>query len=167
MSILHLKKKGEPTDAGGTTLVWGVNLVEFRARMSAVAQVKEVEVRGWDPQAKAAVIGKGNPIAANADISMTPAALADKVGGKTLVVVDHPVSTQGDADILAGARADQIGSAAFEATAVVTGDSKLKAGTPVSVSGVGLLCAPTSICSPKRGLSCLSENSRIMSAISG
>lgn len=127
---------GEPTDAGGTTLVWGVNLVEFRARMSAVAQVKEVEVRGWDPKAKEAVIGKGNPVAANAEVSMSPAQLADKVGGKTLVVVDHPVSSQGDADVLASARADQIGSAAFEATAVVTGDSKLKAGTPVSVSGV-------------------------------
>jgi hypothetical protein len=127
---------GEPTDAGGTTLVWGVNLMEFRARMSAVAQVSEVEVRGWDPTAKEAVIGKGTPAAANAQISMSPTQLADKVGGKTLVVVDHPVATQGDADVLADARAGQIGSAAFEATAVVTGDSKLKAGTPVSVSGV-------------------------------
>ena len=53
---------GEPTDAGGTTLVWGVNLMEFRARMSAVAQVSEVEVRGWDPKAKEAVIGKGTPV---------------------------------------------------------------------------------------------------------
>jgi|1186.fasta_scaffold02378_2 phage protein D len=127
---------GEPTDAGGATLVWGVNLVEFRARMSAVAQVSKVEVRGWDPKAKEAVIGRGTPAAANADISSTPAQLADKVGGKTLVVVDHPVSTQADADVLAEARADQIGSAAFEATALVTGDSKLKAGLPVSVSGV-------------------------------
>ena len=127
---------GEPTDAGGTTLVWGVNLMEFRARMSAVAQVSKVEVRGWDPKAKEAVIGNGTPAAANAEISMSPTQLADKVGGKTLVVVDHPVANQGDADVLAEARAGQIGSAAFEASAVVTGDSKLKAGTPVSVSGV-------------------------------
>ena len=67
---------------------------------------------------------------------MTPTQLADKVGGKTLVVVDHPVANQGDADVLADARAGQIGSAAFEASAVVTGDSKLKAGDAVSVSGV-------------------------------
>ena len=50
---------------------------------------------------------------------MSPTQLADKVGGKTLVVVDHPVANQGDADDLADARAGQIGSAAFEATAVV------------------------------------------------
>ncbi len=130
--------EGEPSDAGGATLVWGVNLVEFRARMSAVAQVSEVEVRGWDPKAKEAVIGKGTPAAANTELEsgVTPTDLADKVGGQTLVVVDHPVSTQADADVLANARAGQVGSAAFEATAVAVGDPKLKAGTAVSVSGV-------------------------------
>src|SRR5262245_1846630 len=128
--------EGEPTDAGGTTLVWGVNLVEFRARMSAVAQVSEVELRGWDPKAKEAVIGKGTPSASNADLAVGPTDLADKVGGQTMVVVDHPVSTQADADVLATARANQVGSAAFEATAVAVGDPKLKAGTAVSISGV-------------------------------
>ena len=128
--------EGEPSDAGGTTLVWGVNLVEFRARMSAVAQVSEVQVRGWDPKAKEAVIGKGTPTASNADLDMSPTDLADKVGGKTMVVVDHPVANQGDADVLATSRGNQVGSAAFEATAVAIGDPKLKAGTPVSVSGV-------------------------------
>jgi phage protein D len=128
--------EGEPTDAGGTTLVWGVNLVEFRARMSAVAQVSEVQLRGWDPKAKEAVIGKGTPSASNADLELSPTDLADKVGGQTMVVVDHPVTTQADADVLATARANQVGSAAFEATAVAVGDPKLKAGAPVSVSGV-------------------------------
>src|SRR3954451_19745061 len=128
--------EGEPDAAGGTTLVWGVNLVEFRARMSAVAQVSEVEVRGWDPKAKEAVIGKGTPMATNAELDLGPTDLADKVGGQTLVVVDHPVATQADADTLAGVRANQVGSAAFEATAVAIGDPKLKAGTAVSVSGV-------------------------------
>ena len=128
--------EGEPSDAGGTTLVWGMNLVEFRARMSAVAQVSEVQVRGWDPKAKEAVIGKGTPTASNADLDTTPSDLADKVGGQTMVVVDHPVAAQADADVLATARANQVGSAAFEATAVAIGDPKLKAGTPVSVSGV-------------------------------
>ena len=129
-------KEGEPGDAGGTTLVWGVNLVEFRARMSAVAQVSEVQVRGWDPKAKEAVIGKGTPAASNAELDLTPTDLADKVGGQKMIVVDHPVSAQADADVLATSRGNQVGSAAFEATAVAIGDPKLKAGTPVSVSGV-------------------------------
>ncbi|HYO43138.1 MAG TPA: VgrG-related protein [Candidatus Limnocylindrales bacterium] len=117
-------------------LVWNANLLEFRARMSAVAQVAEVKVRGWDVKEKKAVIGKAEVTAPNAEISLTPKDLADKVGGETLLVVDHPVGTQELADGLALARAQQVGSAAFEATAVVLGDPSLKAGAAVNVSGI-------------------------------
>jgi phage protein D len=117
-------------------LVWNVNLLEFRARMSAVGQVSEVQVRGWDVGAKAAVVGQADVSAASAGLSTSPADLADKVGGQTLVVVDHPVGSQETANELAVARAEQIGSAAFEATAVALGSPDLKAGTAVSVAGV-------------------------------
>ncbi len=117
-------------------LVWEHNLLEFRARMSAVAQVSEVKVRGWDVTAKEAVVGRADATATNAELQTTAADLAGKVGGGTLVVVDHPVGTQEAADELAAARAQQIGSAAFEATAVAVGSPALKAGTAVSVSGV-------------------------------
>jgi uncharacterized protein involved in type VI secretion and phage assembly len=52
------------------------------------------------------------------------------------VVVHHAVDTQQAADQLAQARAEQIGSAGFEATAVAIGSPTLKAGTAVSVSGI-------------------------------
>jgi phage protein D len=117
-------------------LHWGTNLQEFRARMSAVAQVSKVEVRGWDPASKKEVIGQADPTATNAELSMTPAQLAEKVGGQTLVVVNHGVTAQDAADQLAAARAEQIGSAAFEAMAVAVGDPALKAGVAVNVSGV-------------------------------
>jgi len=39
-------------------LVWGHNLLEFRARVSAVAQVPDVKVLGWDVKKKQGVIGK-------------------------------------------------------------------------------------------------------------
>jgi uncharacterized protein involved in type VI secretion and phage assembly len=119
-----------------TKLVWNLNLLEFRARVTAVAQVKEVAVRGWDVAAKQAVIGSSPVATTNAELALTNADLADKVGGTSLVVVDHPVTTQEAADELAAARADQVGSAAFEATAVALGSPALKAGTAVSISGV-------------------------------
>ena len=53
------------------------------------------------------------------------------------MVVNHGVPDADTADRVAKARAEQIGSAAFEATGVTTGDATLKAGTAVSVSGVG------------------------------
>ncbi len=117
-------------------LVWGHNLLEFRARISAVSQVADVKVRGWDPHAKEAIVGQATVTAANAQLSVSPADLAGKVGGQTLTVVDHPVGSQGTADDLATARSQQVGSAAFEATAVAVGSPALKAGVAVSISGV-------------------------------
>jgi phage protein D/phage baseplate assembly protein gpV len=117
-------------------LIWNGNLLEFRARISAASQVSEVKVRGWDVMNKEAVIGRADAAATNAELETTPAALADKVGGQTLVVVDRPVGTQEGADELAAAKAEQVGSAAFEATAVAVGSSALKAGVAVSISGV-------------------------------
>jgi len=128
--------EGDFESSDPVQLVWGHNLLEFRARMSAVAQVAKVEVRGWDPAAKQAVIGTADATATNAELTTSAAALADKVGGQTLVVVNHGVESQQAADQLAQARAEQIGSAGFEATAVAAGSPALKAGTPVNISGI-------------------------------
>jgi len=142
---LHFKKPTQSTEAPGpgdpdstkaTQLVWSHNLLEFRARMSAVAQVTEVKVRGWDVTAKEAVIGQADARTSSAEVSMSPADLAGKVGGETLVIVDRPVGDQGAADDLAKAIAEQVASAAYEATAVAIGSPSLKAGKAVSISEV-------------------------------
>ncbi len=125
-----------PEQLAPLQLHWGENLQEFRARMTAVAQVAEVQVRGWDPATKKEIIGKAKPTATNAELTTTPAQLAEKVGGQTLVVVNHGVTAQDAADQLAASRAEQVGSAAFEATAVAVGDPALKAGVAVNISGV-------------------------------
>jgi phage protein D len=128
---------GDPEDdSNPKNLKWDHNLLEFRARMSAVAQVADVKVRGWDVTNKEAVIGQADATADNATVSLTPSDLAGRVGGATLTVVDHPVDSQPAADALATARAQQVGSAAFEATAVALGSPVLKAGTAVNVKGI-------------------------------
>lgn len=144
---LHFKKPPESSEAPGTgdyaseeprQLRWNDNLSEFRARVSAVAQVANVQVRGWSVADKEAVVAETAVSATNAELDdgPTPDELADKIGGRTLVVVDHPVGTQDAADALALARAEQVGSAAFEATAVAVGSPALKAGVAVNVAGV-------------------------------
>jgi uncharacterized protein involved in type VI secretion and phage assembly len=82
------------------------------------------------------VIGQADVTATNAEVSMTVADLATAVGGESSVVVDHPGSTQESLEELARARAQQMGSAAFEATAVAVGSPALRAGVAVSISGV-------------------------------
>lgn len=126
---------GDFTSEDPVQLVWNYNLLEFRARMSAVAQVKDVTVRGWDPANKEAVIGQADVEATNAELATTAGELAGKIGGKTMTVVNHPVDSQEGADGLATARAQQIGSAAFEASGVAVGSPALKAGVAVNVSG--------------------------------
>ena len=59
------------SDDDDTKLVWRQRLLEFRARMTAVAQVLDVQVRGWDIKEKEAVIGQADAEATNAEISMT------------------------------------------------------------------------------------------------
>ncbi len=53
-----------------------------------------------------------------------------------MTVVDHPAGDQETADETATARSQQVGSAAFEATAVAIGHPALKAGEAVSIAGV-------------------------------
>lgn len=127
---------GDAETATPDQLVCGENLVEFRARMSAVGQVAKVQVRGWDPGEKKEVVGEKDAVATNAEVQLTAAQLADLVGGQTLVVVDHAVEDQEAAERLAQERAEQVGSTAFEATGVAVGDPALRAGVAVSVSGV-------------------------------
>ena len=129
--------------AGGTytskdpkQLVWGKNLIEFRARVSAVAQVPDVKVLGWDVKKKAPVVGKARAKTDSASLDLTPKKLASLVSGSTMFVTDRPVVDQAAADDLATAYADQVASAAFEATAIAIGSPALKAGVPVSVSKV-------------------------------
>jgi uncharacterized protein involved in type VI secretion and phage assembly len=127
---------GTTTSTNPRQLVWGHNLLEFRARVSAVAQVSDVKVRGWDVKKKNAVIGKAKAQTDSASLSLSPSQLASLVGGESMVVTDRPVVDQSQADNLAKAIADQVASSAYEATAVVVGAPILRAGVAVTVSGV-------------------------------
>lgn len=129
-------EQGDYASQRPVQLVWNSNLLEFRGRVSAVSQVAEVTVRGWDVKEKKAIIGKAPAKATNATLALNPKDLAERVGGRTFTVVDRPVATQQAADALAAAKAEQVGSAAFEATFVALGSAALKAGVAVSVAGV-------------------------------
>ena len=143
---LLFKKPAESSGAPGegdldssdpVQLVWGSNLLEFRARMSAVAQVAKVEVRGWDPAAKEAVIGTADAVATNAqltDVRRGPGRQgrrADAGGGQ-------PRGGRASRPPTSWRRRGRSRSAArrFEATAVAVGSPALKAGVAVSVSGI-------------------------------
>ncbi|HEX5013803.1 MAG TPA: VgrG-related protein [Candidatus Limnocylindrales bacterium] len=127
---------GSIASTKGTELVWGTTLRRFDARLAAAAQVAEVQVNGWDPVKKEAVVGKAPVTATHAALEMKPADLAGFFGSKTLYITNAAIKTQEAADALAKAKAEQAGGAGYEATAVCAGSAELRAGSTISVAGV-------------------------------
>ena len=117
-------------------LAFGRDLLEFRPRLSAAQQVKEIRVRTWDPGSKQVMIGSARAGADHAKLSTTPQQLAGILGGGTYLAHDHPLATQGEADVAARSLAEQIGSTFVEAEGTTVGNAQLRAGTAVNISKV-------------------------------
>ncbi|HEY2706304.1 MAG TPA: VgrG-related protein [Candidatus Dormibacteraeota bacterium] len=117
-------------------LAFGSDLIQFRPRISGAQQVKRVQVRAWDPARKEVMIGSAPVGADHAQLSTTPAGLAGTFEGDTHLVHDRPLSSQTEVDRVAGAIAEQIGTAFVEAQGVSLGHPELQAGVSVHVSGV-------------------------------
>lgn len=128
--------KGGDNPTNPLQLVFGDNLLEFRPRLTGGQQVKEVQVRTWDPATKNVLLGTAPADAGHAAVSTTPAALAGTLSGKTYVAHDRPLATQGDTETAAKSIAEHIGSAFLEAEGTALGQPALKAGVAVSIAGV-------------------------------
>jgi phage protein D/phage baseplate assembly protein gpV len=133
---------GDLTSTDRLQLILGTNLESFRPRLSSSEQVKDVQVRGWDPLRKQELVGAAAAATTSATLSSAthpsnPTALANKFGAPTYVAVDRAHTTQPSVDAVAKALAEQIAGAFAEAEGTAKGDPRLKAGTPVSVGLAG------------------------------
>jgi phage protein D/phage baseplate assembly protein gpV len=119
-------------------LVFGANLNAFLPRITAAEQVGEVEVRGWDPDNQQAVVASAKASTTSVDTgSLTPASVAQTFGDAKYVVGDRPLRDSDSVQRVANSVAEQIGSAFAEADGIADGDPALRAGTPISIAGVG------------------------------
>lgn len=132
----------EPTKAADGTPVeldMDVDLVRFRAAVTAAEQVDEVQVRAWDPATKKALVGKAAATTTTStQISLTPKKVLDPFGGtKVLTVTDAAYATdQQQVDSLAKSLAAQVSSTFAEIEAVVRGNPSLRSGKAVRLVGV-------------------------------
>jgi phage protein D len=135
-----LKFRPRPSDESEVlTLDRQEDLLEFFPRLSTVGLAGEVEVRGWSPKDKEAVLGT----AAAADAG---SAMGGQTGGLDVaakafdaavaVSVDRPVS-QGEADQIARGRLREMALSYVTGEGVAVGRSDLKAGTVVKIEGCG------------------------------
>ena len=126
----------DPTKATAPVMeLWyGETLMRFRPRVSSVGQVASVDVSGWDPEKKAAIIKSAVPKASTTVQNSTVD--GDVAGSKTLVP-NAPVSTDAEADAHAKGIAARLGHERVQAEATAFGDPRLVAGAFVDVKGVG------------------------------
>lgn len=130
-----------PAARAPVELKWGEDLSAFRPRLSTIDQVNEVTVRGWDPQKKEAVIGRGTSGAVTpaTGISEKGGALAKKAFGITAkdLLIESAVRAQPEAEQIARAVFNQHESRYIEADGTASGNPNIKAGAAVKISNIG------------------------------
>lgn len=133
----------EPPRSPGTPveLEWGVTLREFHPRMTTIAQIDSVMVRGWDPQQKKEVVGQAKNGRDTPQIGQNGsggelAHNAFHLDAQTLIC-DIPIREHAVADTLAQAVADQQAGKFVEADGTCSGNPALVAGTSVKLKAVG------------------------------
>ncbi|WP_103352785.1 VgrG-related protein [Amycolatopsis sp. CA-128772] len=113
-------------------------LVSLRASVTAAEQVPEVRATGWNYENKEAIAAIATPKNAGTDVpGVDPVGLAGKFGSPPFLDAASPRRAQGEADATAKALADKLGSACTELDGVAKGNPKLRAGTAVTLTGVG------------------------------
>ncbi|MBQ1117123.1 VgrG-related protein [Streptomyces sp. C3-3] len=144
---LHITK---PAEAGGApdasaradrdplVLELGSNLLRCRAGVSAAEQVSEVEVRGWDVQAKQPLVGRA-PAGSSPtlELGVTAAEVSAPFGEARFVVTDAAYGAQAQVDQAAKALAERIAGSFAELEAVIRGNPEVRAGTAVALNAVG------------------------------
>ncbi|MBN1147921.1 MAG: VgrG-related protein [Anaerolineales bacterium] len=128
-----------PSNPEAVTLTWGGDLLSFHPRMALAEQVDEVIVKGWDVDKQEAIVGRatsGN-LYPQIEEQKDGAEWASAFGNGKLVIVDQPVGSQAEADMLAAARLDEISGAFVEAEGKTFRRPDIKPGTAVRLEGLG------------------------------
>ena len=127
------------TSGTKVALEWGKDMVSFNPVMTLAEQVDEVIVKGWDPETQKAIIGqaKSGKLYPKSGESKDGAKWSSTFGTGKQVIVDVPVITQAEADLLAQARLDELSGMFVEAEGVVLSKPQITAGEFVEIKGLG------------------------------
>ncbi|MFB6953354.1 VgrG-related protein [Streptomyces niveus] len=144
---LHITRPAEASSAPDSSaradrnplvLELGGNLIRCRAGVSAAEQVSEVEVRGWDVQAKEPLVGKAPAgTSSTLELGVSAAEVSAPFGEARFVVTDAAYGTQAQVDQAAKALAERIAGSFAELEAVIRGNPAVRAGSAVALNAVG------------------------------
>jgi phage protein D/phage baseplate assembly protein gpV len=119
------------------TLTVGSNLLSLRAVVTATDQVKEVEVRAWDPANKEAFKSTAPAKTELVQNALSPEKLAQTFPGNPLVSTGIPYSTAAEVESAAKALSLDVASSYTEIEGQARGNTKIRAGTAVTLGLAG------------------------------
>jgi uncharacterized protein len=131
-------QQAQHTSSPTMTLALGQDITEFTPRLSALGQVDEVTVRGWDMRRKAAVVGSARGGGPQMGGGASGSAAAKRAFRRASAAsLDLPVGSLDQAD--QAARGAFVGMALsyVQGDIVCTGRPQVHAGTVVEVEGAG------------------------------
>jgi phage protein D len=129
---------GGPENQDPLVLALGADLVRFRAVVTSSEQVKEVEVRGWDVATKQALTATLPATTETVQLpDVDPQTLAGTFGDARYVGTEVPHRTQAEVDTAAAALAEEVAASFAELEGVCRGNPRVRAGTPVTLDGLG------------------------------
>jgi phage protein D len=143
-----LRVRPRPAKSAAMTLKFGEDLVRFKARFTGSGRVKEVQVRSWDPASKQPIVGT-TTVGASGVNGMNETsgsqALRTKAAGVAGVMINGNLAahTTDEANSVAVALNERRSTTDLNAKGEVLGSPELKAGTYVSIQGVGTRMAGT------------------------
>ncbi len=136
---LHFRKPKVDTEL---RLRWLTDLHSFRVRVTSAEQVKAVEVRAWDYGAKRAIVSTQKQAQVltttqNGKGSDTSTQFNGKPTDPTAIVVDQPVFSPKEADVMAQAICDELSGQFVCADAKAEGNADIRPGRGVQLEGMG------------------------------
>ncbi len=135
---LHFRPR-QTEGSAVVTLHREIELLDFSARLTAVGQVEEVFVQGWDPKAKEKVVAHS---AVGDEPNMRgsasgPSKVRQAFGNTAGTTVDQPVLNQTEADQLSRGSFGEMALHYVEGRGVCIGNPELRAGKLVEIEGLG------------------------------
>ena len=131
----------KPKSEGDLALKWGDQIKQFRVRVTSAEQVNSVKVRAWDYIEK-------KPIVETATTEKQLTQTGNKLGSSTssafpnlkspeMIVVDKPVASAKEAEIMAQALCDELGGEFVYADAQAEGNPDIRPGQVINLENMG------------------------------
>jgi phage protein D/phage baseplate assembly protein gpV len=126
-----------PQGSAPVDLRYPDDLHAFSPRITAVAQVKEVTVRGFDFVGKRAAVGNSSSAEQLTEAGIKRKDVDTQFGAAKLEIAGQSVRTNEEAKALAHAQHNLLANAYLAAEGMCLGNPKIKAGAMLNITGVG------------------------------